>query len=187
MTEKLAKRDLSLESSRRGLVQIFTGDGKGKTSAALGSIIRALGHGLRVYIIFFMKGDYPYGERNILNKLPNVTVASFGQEEFVDPTNVKLEQIAQAGQALASAREAMLSGKYDLVILDEINVAAAFKLISVDEVIQLIKDKPENVELILTGRKADPRLIQMADLVTEMVKIKHPYDCGITSRKGFEY
>jgi cob(I)alamin adenosyltransferase len=187
LAERIVKRNLSSEPPGQGLVQIFTGDGKGKTSAALGSIIRALGHGLRVFIIFFMKGDYPYGERNVLGKLPDVTVASFGHEEFVDPSNIKLEQIAQAGQALASAREAVLSGKYDLVILDEVLVAAAFKLVAVDDVIQLIKDKPPNVDLILTGRKADPRLVQMADLVTEMVKIKHPYDKGIASRRGFEY
>jgi cob(I)alamin adenosyltransferase len=181
------KRNLTSEPSSHGLVQIFTGDGKGKTSAALGNIIRALGHGLRVFIIFFMKGDYPYGERNVLSQLPNVTVASFGQEEFVNPANIKLKQIEQAGEALAAARQAVASGNYDLVILDEINVAVAFKLISVKDVLEIIKNKPRQVELILTGRQADPRLIENADLVTEMVKIKHPYDKGISARKGFEY
>ena len=171
----------------KGLVQIFTGDGKGKTSAALGAVIRALGQGLRIYIVFFMKGDYPYGERRILSELPNVTMVSFGSLEFVDPTNVKPEEIEQARQALAAAREAMLSGSYDLVVLDEVNVAAAWKLIELDEVVKLIVDKPQNVELILTGRKADTKLIQLADLVTEMLKIKHPYDKGITSRRGIEY
>jgi cob(I)alamin adenosyltransferase len=187
LAEKIFKRNLTSEPSDQGLVQIFTGDGKGKTSAALGNLIRALGHGLRVFIIFFMKGDYPYGERHILSQLPNVTVASFGQDEFIDPKNIKPEQIAQAGQALAAAREAIFSSNYDLVILDEINIAAAFKLISVDEVVQLIKNKPRKVELILTGRLADPRLVQIADLVTEMQKVKHPYDQGISARKGFEY
>jgi cob(I)alamin adenosyltransferase len=187
LAEKLEKRYLSSKPYGQGLVQIFTGDGKGKTSAALGTAIRALGHGLRVLIIFFMKGDYPYGERNILSKLPNVTVMSFGQEEFVDPANIKLEQIARAGQALAAARSAAISGDYDLIVMDEVNVAAAFKLISVDDVVQLIKDKPVKVDLILTGRRADPRLIELADLVTEMVKIKHPFDKGIPARKGFEY
>ncbi len=183
----IVRCDLSSEPSSQGLVQIFTGDGKGKTSAALGNIIRALGHGLRVYIIFFLKGNYPYGERNILSKFSNVTVASFGQEEFVDPANIKEEQIAQASQALAAAREAIFSGNYDLVILDEINIAVSFKLISVQEVIRLIKDKPKKVELIFTGRSADPELIRMADLVTEMVKVKHPFDIGVVARKGIEY
>lgn len=171
----------------RGLVQIFTGDGKGKTSAALGAVLRALGQELRVFIVFFMKGDYPYGEQRLLSKLPNVTMANFGSREFVDPENVKPEEIDQARQALAAAREAMLSGRYDLVVLDEVNVAVAWKLIELDEVVRLINDKPENVELILTGRHADTKLVQMADLVTEMLKIKHPYDKGILARKGFEY
>jgi cob(I)alamin adenosyltransferase len=175
------------EQLSRGLVQIFTGDGKGKTSAALGAVLRALGHGLRVYFVFFMKGDYPYGEFSILSKLPNVDTARFGLRTFCDPTNVKPEEREQARLALAAAREAMLSGKYDLVVLDEVNVAVAWKLVELDEVIRLLKDKPPNVELILTGRNADTRLVQMADLVTEMLKIKHPYDEGIVARKGIEY
>jgi len=177
----------SLTKDSKGLVQIFTGDGKGKTSAALGVVIRALGQGLRVCIVSFMKGDYPYGERRILSELPNVTMVSFGSLEFVDPTNVKPEEIEQARQALAAAREAILSGSYDLVVLDEVNVAVAWKLVELDEVIRLISDKPQNVELILTGRYADTKLVQMADLVTEMLKIKHPHDKGIMSRKGIDY
>jgi len=187
LAERKLKQNLSSEPSVQGMVQIFTGDGKGKTSAALGCVIRAAGHGLRVFIVFFMKGEFPYGERKILNKLPNVNVAAYGSEEFVDPNNIKLEEIAQAGQALTAAREAMLSQKYDLLILDEVLVAAAFKLVDVDEVVRLIQEKPRKVELILTGRKADPKLVQMADLVTEMIKVKHPFDKGVTSRKGFEY
>jgi cob(I)alamin adenosyltransferase len=187
LTEKRLKRDLSPVSPDRGMVMVFTGEGKGKTTAALGTVMRALGQGLKVYICFFMKGEYPYGERNTLSKLSNVTIASFGQEEFVNPASPKDKDIDQAKQALAASRESILSGKYDLVVLDEINVAAAFKLISVEDVIQLIKDKPEKLELILTGRLADSRVVQMADLVTEMLKIKHPYDQGIPGRKGIEY
>ncbi len=188
MIEEVLLHNLSSsEPLSRGLVYIFTGDGKGKTSAALGVILRALGHGLRVYIVYFMKGDYPYGERNILAKLPNVTMASFGHRGFIDPANIKPEEIEQAKQALAAAREAMLSGSYDLVVLDEVNLAAAWKLVELDEVIRLIGDKPQNVELILTGRKADTQLIKLADLVTEMLKIKHPYDEGVKARKGIDY
>ena len=178
---------LSPEPLRRGLVQIFTGDGKGKTSAAIGAVIRALGHGLRVYIAYFMKGDYPSGERNILSQLPNVTMDSFGSKEFVDPENIKPEEKEQAKKALAAAREAMLSGDYDLVVLDEVNVAVAFNLVELDEVLKFIDDKPEGVELILTGRRADSKLVQSADLVTEMLKIKHPYDEGVVARGGIEY
>jgi len=168
-------------------VQVYTGDGKGKTSTALGVVLRALGQGLRVYIVFFMKGDYPYGERAILSKLSGVTVASFGRREFVDPAHIAPKDMEQASQALAAAREAMLSSNYDLVVLDEVNVAVAWKLVALDAVIKLIKDKPTNVELILTGRQADAELIKLADLVTEMVKIKHPYDKGVPARKGIDY
>jgi cob(I)alamin adenosyltransferase len=171
---------------RRGLVQVFTGDGKGKTSAALGAVLRALGHGLRVYIAFFMKGGFPSGEWNILSKLPNVRMATFGSE-FINPADVKPEEREQARQALAAAREAMLSGNYDLVVLDEVNLAVAWKLVELDEVIKLIGDKLPNVELILTGRRADTGLIQLADLVTEMLDIKHPYAGGVAARKGIEY
>ncbi len=188
MAEKVSTNNpSSSEPLKRGLVQVLTGDGRGKTTAALGTVIRALGHGLRVYIVFFMKGDYPYGERNTLSKLPNVTMASFGFGTFTDPANVKPEEKEQAKQALAAAREAMLSGSYDMVVLYEVNIAATGKLVELDEVIKLISDKPQHVELILTGRYADRELVKIADLVTEMLKIKHPYDEGITSRKGIEY
>jgi len=171
----------------KGLVEIFTGSGKGKTSAALGVILRALGHGLRVHIIFFMKGNFPYGERNMLPQLPNVSFQSFGHEHFVDPQNVKVEEREQASEALQAARAAIDSGKFDLVVLDEVNVAVAWKLIEVEDLLKLIDEKPQNVELILTGRHADQRLIERADLVTEMVEVKHPYQKGIKSRKGIEY
>jgi len=171
----------------RGLVHIFTGNGKGKTTAALGAVMRALGHGLKVYIVFFMKGDYPYGEYETLSRLPNVEVASFGFRELTDPDNIKPEEIEQARLALSAGREAVLSGNYDLVVMDEVNVALALKLIELDEVMSLIKEKPQNVELIMTGRYADNKLLGLADLVTEMVKIKHPYDDGVLARKGIEY
>jgi len=175
------------KASGKGLVQIFTGNGKGKTTAALGTVIRAAGHGLKVFVIFFIKGDYASGEYSTLSRLPDVKVASFGLRRFIDPKNVDPEEKAQAKAALAAAREAITGGTYDLVVLDEINVALDFKLIDPDDVMQLIKDKPPHVELILTGRNADSRLIEAADLVTEMVKIKHPFDKGIKARKGIEF
>jgi len=170
-----------------GLVQVFTGNGKGKTSAALGAILRAVGHGLKAYIVFFMKGDYPYGEFDTLRKLPNVDMASFGFRRLINPAKIKPEEIEQAKLALSAAREAVLSGSYDMVVLDEVNVALAWQLIELDEVLKLISDKPRNVELILTGRYADTKLLEQADLVTEMVKVKHPYDEGVQAREGIEY
>ncbi len=172
---------------RRGLVQVFTGDGKGKTSAAIGIVIRALGHGLKVYIALFMKGDYLYGERQVLSGLPGVTLESFGSGRFIDPDNIRPEEKVEAARALAAARRAMLSGEYDLVVLDEVNLAVAFNLLGVDEVLRFIEAKPQGVELILTGREADKELVRVADLVTECLKIKHPYDGGVEAREGFEY
>jgi cob(I)alamin adenosyltransferase len=174
-------------SEREGLVEVFTGNGKGKTSAALGVVLRALGHDFKVCIIQFMKGDYPYGERRTLDSLPNVTVSIFGRLSFVDPQNVQEEDRVEARKALEAAREAVLSGKYDLVVLDEVNVASAWGLVEVDEVIRLIEDKPQNVELILTGRYADKEFVKRADLVTEMVAIKHPFNDGVQARPGLDY
>lgn len=174
--------------NRKGLVQIFTGDGKGKTTAALGTVLRAAGHGFKVFVVFFMKGGYAYGEYASLPKLPDVEVAAFGLRQFVHKSDeINPEEVKEAKAALARAREAMLSGRYDIIVMDEVNTSIFFKLLEPEEVMQLIKDKPENVELIMTGRKADKRIIEMADLVTEMVKIKHPYDKGIKARKGIEY
>ena len=179
--------DSRAKSIRQGIVQIFTGDGKGKTTAALGTAIRALGHGLKVLVIVFMKGDYPYGEWEALGTFSNARIIRFGFQEFTDPNHIKPEECEQAESALATAHQAMLSGEYDLIILDEVNIAAAWKLVDVEKVVQLIKDKPPQVELIFTGRYADKKLIDLADLVTECIKIKHPYDRGTLARPGIEY
>ena len=176
------------KKSAKGLVQIFTGEGKGKTTAALGTVLRAAGHGLKISIIFFIKGRSSQGEYKALATLPNVKVASFGLRQFIYKNNViNPAEKAQAQAALAAAREDITSGKFDLVVLDEVNVAIYFRLLEVQEVLRLIKDKPPQVELILTGRNADEKLIAAADLVTEMGKIKHPYDKGVKARKGIEF
>ena len=186
VVEELAKATSS-EPASKGLIEVFTGSGKGKTSAALGIALRAAGQGLHVYIVFFMKGEFPYGEQKILSDLPNVDFARYGFVSFVDPANIRPEEKEEAKRALAAAEQAVFSKKYHVVILDEVNVAAAWKLIDIDEVIKLINSRPEDIDLILTGRYADPRVIELADLVTDMVKIKHPYDKGIPSRKGIDY
>ncbi len=176
------------KKSAKGLVQIFTGEGKGKTTAALGAVLRAAGHGLKISVIFFIKGHSSQGEYKTLTTLPNVKVASFGLRQFIHKNDViNPAEKAQAQAALAAAREDVTGGKFDLVVLDEINVAVYFRLLGVQEVLQLIKDKPPRVELILTGRNADKKLIEIADLVTEMGKIKHPFDKGIKARKGIEF
>ena len=169
------------------MVQLFTGNGKGKTSAALGTAVRALGQGYRVCVVSFMKGDYPYGEYAALRSLPDIEVLKHGRIDFVDPLNVADIDKEEGLKALAAARAAMLSGKYDIIVLDEVNIAAGWEIISVADVVALVKERPKNVELTLTGRYADPRLIECADLVTEMVEIKHPYHQGIEARRGIEY
>lgn len=171
----------------QGLIQVYTGNGKGKTTASLGLAVRALGHGAKVHIVFFMKGPFPYGEREILSKLSNLSFEVFGFDRLTDPNNVKEEEKEQARLALRASVSAIQSGNYDLVILDEINVASAWKLIDVRDVMDVIGGKPASVEVVLTGRYADKRIIESADLVTNMDEVKHPYRKGIEARKGIEY
>lgn len=172
----------------KGLVSIVTGNGKGKTTSAIGSIVRASGHGLQVYVIFFAKGgNFKHGEFQVLNNIPNVTMASYGQRGWLTEGDPKPEHKEKAQQAFAAVREAMLSGKYDLVVMDEINIAISGGLIDLEDVVKLIEDKPAQVELILTGRNANPKLVRLADLVSEILMIKHPFNEGIKARKGIDY
>lgn len=171
----------------RGLVQVYTGEGKGKTTAALGLAMRAAGHGLRVYIIQFMKGWPNYGELKTVGGHPQITLRQFGRPEFVDPEKPEPLDREMAREALREARRVLTSGSYDLVILDEVNVALKYRLIELKDVLTLIEGKPERVELVLTGRYAPPEVIERADLVTEMREVKHPYKHGVKGRKGIEY
>ena len=169
----------------KGYVQIYTGDGKGKTTAALGLALRASGHGMRTYVGQFMKGQ-PYGELDALRDHPHITVEQYGDVRCIRREQVTPEHIAQARRGLERAREALLSGQYGLVVLDEVNVTVSFGLLTVDEVLSLLDARPAHVEVILTGRRAPRELIERADLVTEMREIKHYYRQGVTARKGIE-
>lgn len=171
----------------KGLTQVYTGNGKGKSTAAFGLAIRAAGHGLRVIIIQFMKtGDY--GENNSFKRLsPEITVKSFGRKGFIHRGGATPEDYDLAAEAMSYANEVLRLGEVDLMILDEINNALYYQLITLDEVISLINNKPMDVELVLTGRNAPVELLERADLVTEMREIKHPYQAGIGVRKGIEY
>jgi cob(I)alamin adenosyltransferase len=175
------------EGSRKGLVHVYTGLGKGKTTAALGQALRAAGQGLKVYIVQFMKGWPYYGELGTVDKPANVTIKQFGRPDYVNKRNPDPVDIRLAEKALAYSRELIKSGEYDLVILDEINVALEWKLIQLKDVLQLLDEKPDDVELILTGRYAHPEVLARADLVTEMKEIKHPYQKGLVSRRGIDY
>lgn len=170
-----------------GFTQIYTGNGKGKSTAALGQAVRAAGFGLKTYIAQFMK-EYPYNELVSLKNLSEwITIEQFGGDAFVYKKELPGEdELAKAKTGLQTAKEKMLSGEYDLIILDEAIVAIYFKLIRTEELTKFIKQKPKNVELILTGRYCSDELIQLADLVTEMKEIKHYYQKGITSRRGIE-
>jgi cob(I)alamin adenosyltransferase len=173
---------------RRGTVQVYTGNGKGKTTAALGIALRAAGWGMRTYVGQFMKGQR-YGEleaiRTRLKSL--ITIEQFGKKSFLHvgrkPSKRDLEL---ARKALESCRRAMVSGDYDLVILDEVNVAVFFKLIGEEDVHALLDARPGDVEVILTGRYAPESFLERADLVTEMREVKHYYAAGIEARRGIE-
>jgi cob(I)alamin adenosyltransferase len=171
---------------KHGVIQIYTGNGKGKTTAAIGQGIRAAGAELRVYMIQFMKG-YPYSEVAGLKNIKEFTVKQFGRADFVNKKHPLKVDIDEAVEALNHAKKIIKSNEYDVVILDEINVALDYKLININDVLTLIKDKPQKVELILTGRYASEELIAHADLVTEMLDIKHPYKNGMKCRKGIDY
>jgi len=171
----------------RGMVQVYTGGGKGKTTAALGLALRAAGQGLRVYIVQFMKGWPYYGELGALQHQPNITLVQFGRAQFVNRQNPAPEDVQQAEEALRHGLDVLRKGQYDVVILDEINVALDFHLVSLEQVLALFEARPPHVELVLTGRNAHPQVIAQADLVTEMVEVKHPYSSGVQGRKGIEY
>jgi cob(I)alamin adenosyltransferase len=173
--------------SKKGFVHVYTGNGKGKTTAALGLALRAAGYGLKVYIIQFMKGSVTYGELLSSKNIPNFTIKQFGRPDFVNRDNPEKIDISLAKKGLKYAEKILKNGKHDIIILDEINVAIEWNLIKLDDVIRLIKSKPKNTELILTGRYASQKIIDMADLVTEMREIKHYYQKGVVSREGVDH
>jgi cob(I)alamin adenosyltransferase len=172
---------------KKGYIQVYTGNGKGKTTAAIGQAVRAAGAGLKTVIIQFMK-EYPYSEIVSLNELSKwITVEQYGKDDFVYKGKMPGEEdLAVALRALKRAEDIMLCNEYDIIILDEIIVAIYFKLFPISDVIDLINKKPDNVELILTGRYCPEEIIEKADLVTEMKEIKHYYTKNVLSRKGIE-
>lgn len=174
-----------MEKFTKGYVQIYTGDGKGKTTAALGLALRAAGHSFRTYVAQFMKGQQ-YGELISVRSIPEITIEQFGKDTFIHADKATPQDMQMAKNGLACAEKAMLSGEYQIVILDEINVALYFKLLSLEDVLNFITKKPADIELILTGRRAPNELIKQADLVTEMKEIKHYYNTGVVSRNGIE-
>ncbi len=176
-------------SSRKGLILIHTGPGKGKTTAALGTALRAAGNGMRVLVLQFLKGSWHYGELDSIARFaPDFVIRQMGRG-FVkvggaetDPEDIRLVE-----EAWAEAREAILSGEWDLVVLDEINYAISYGMLSAETVADTLRIRPEMVHVILTGRDAHPLLVDLADTVTEMREVKHAYQKGILAQRGIEF
>uniref|UniRef100_A0A7C4RYA8 Cob(I)yrinic acid a,c-diamide adenosyltransferase n=1 Tax=Fervidobacterium pennivorans TaxID=93466 RepID=A0A7C4RYA8_FERPE len=168
-----------------GYVHIYTGNGKGKTTAAFGLALRAICAGKKVYIGQFIKG-MKYSELDAVKYLPNLVIEQYGRNCFIknQPTQQDID-LAQSG--LKKITEVIMSGKYDIVILDEINVAIYYKLVEASQVIDIIKNRPVNVEIVLTGRYAPQEIIEIADLVTNMQEVKHYYQKGVMARQGIEF
>lgn len=169
----------------KGYVQVYTGNGKGKTTAALGLALRSICAGKTVYMGQFIKG-MAYSELKAPELLPGFEIHQFGRDCFIEKDPAP-EDIKCAREGFKQLQEALNSGKYNLVIADELNIATLYKLISVEEVVDLIENKPEQVELIITGRYAHEKIIEKADLVTEMKEIKHYYRIGVEAREGIEF
>ncbi|MFP3871782.1 MAG: cob(I)yrinic acid a,c-diamide adenosyltransferase [Candidatus Natronoplasma sp.] len=175
------------EKKGPGLFQVYTGDGKGKTTAAIGLAVRAAGRDLNIYFGQFMKGT-EYGEQIALERFDEeITLEQYGEEGLHVTDSPSEEEIKMAKRGLQKIKDALNSGKFDVVIADEICVAHHFNLLSLEELVDLVEDAPEGVELVFTGRKAPEEIIELADLVTEMKEIKHPYQEGIEARKGIEF
>ncbi len=169
----------------KGYIQVYTGDGKGKTTAAFGLALRATGAGLKTYIAQFVKG-MKYSELNAIKKFDDsITLKQYGRGYFIK-RKPKQEDIDIAQHGFEEIRQIVKSEKYDLIILDEINIAISYNLIDEDDLIELMENKPSGIELVITGRYASPNVIEKADLVTEMKEVKHYYQKGVVARVGIE-
>jgi cob(I)alamin adenosyltransferase len=188
----MARKRLAVipEKPRRGLVLVLTGEGKGKTTSCLGIAVRAVGYGMRVAMIQLIKGSIHYGEIDGAKRLaPEFELIPMGKG-FVGIRGDTLPfsaHVAAAGKALATAQKKMRSGKYDVIILDEIHVAVHLGLVALPDLLALIRERPDDVHLILSGRYAHEEVIRLAHLVTEMRNIKHPFELGIEAEKGIDY
>ena len=189
MAKKKAARDkiLATKTEERGLVIVHTGKGKGKSTAAMGLAIRAIGHGMRVGIVQFVKGVWETGERDVLVKFPDlVTIKAMG-EGFTWETQDRKRDIEAAETAWAAAKEMIADDSYKMVILDELNIVLRYGYISLTDVVETLKAKPRDLHVVVTGRNAKDELIEIADLVTEMTMVKHPFRSGVKAQAGIEF
>tara|TARA_Y100000814_G_scaffold73540_1_gene45468 strand:- start:401 stop:934 length:534 start_codon:yes stop_codon:yes gene_type:complete len=176
--------------SEKGLVIVYTGNGKGKTTAALGMALRSIGYDHKVCMLQFIKGSWHYGEMDSSKKLePNFELIAVGKGfvGILDDNSPREEHEKYAAEAVRICREKIFSEKYDVIILDEVNYAITLGLIDVQEIIKIIKEKPSELDLVLTGRDVKEEIVELADLVTEMKEIKHPFKSGIKAKKGIDF
>ncbi len=189
MRKKKAARDKiqATKTDEKGLVIVHTGKGKGKSTAGFGMVFRALGHGMKIGVVQFVKGMRDTGERHVLEKFPDqVTISAVG-EGFTWETQDRARDIAMARDAWEQAKTMILDERYDIVLCDELNIVLRYDYLSVEEVIEVLKAKPAMKHVIITGRNAKDELIEAADLVTEMEMIKHPFRSGVKAQKGIEF
>ena len=189
MRKKQAARAkiLATKTEERGLVIVHTGKGKGKSTAAFGLAMRCIGHGMRVGIVQFVKGAWETGERRVFATFPDlVTMRSMG-EGFTWETQDRARDIAAARQAWDVVREMMADASYGMVIADELNIVLRYGYLSLDEVIGALRAKRDDLHIVITGRNAKPELIEIADLVTEMTMVKHPFRTGVKAQAGIEF
>lgn len=183
-------REVGLPEARKGLIMVYTGPGKGKTTAALGTAFRAIGQGMKVLMVQFIKGSWHYGELDTAEMLgpDRIEILPMGRGFVkVGAEKPDSEDIRLVEEAWSFASEKIAGGAYDLVILDEINYAISYKMLSPELVAEVLRGKPEMLHVILTGRNAHPLIVEAADLVTEMREVKHPYQKGILAQRGIEY
>ena len=191
--EKMAKRKaararmLASKTAERGLLIVHTGTGKGKSTAAFGMVLRCLGHGMRVGIVQFVKGAWETGERKVLEAYPELVTCRAMGEGFTWDTQDRQRDIAAARAAWEMAKEMIADPSYKMVLLDELNIVLRYDYLPLDEVIAVLKAKPRDLHLVVTGRNAKPELIEIADLVTEMTMVKHPFRSGVKAQRGIEF
>ncbi|MEN3600348.1 cob(I)yrinic acid a,c-diamide adenosyltransferase [Brucella abortus] len=189
MRKKKAARDKiqATKTEEKGLVIVHTGKGKGKSTAGVGMVFRALGHGMKIGVVQFVKGSWDTGERWVLEKFPEqVTISALG-EGFTWETQDRARDIAMARGAWEQAKAMIMDESYDMVLCDELNIVLRYDYLPVEEVTEVLKAKPEMKHVIITGRNAKDELIEAADLVTEMEMIKHPFRSGVKAQKGIEF
>jgi cob(I)alamin adenosyltransferase len=189
MARRKAARDrvLATKTEERGLVIVHTGAGKGKSTAAFGMVLRCIGHGMRVGIVQFVKGAWGTGERDMLAKFPELVTCRAMGEGFTWDTQDRERDIAAARAAWDMAKGMIADPSYSMVLLDELNIVLRYDYLPLDEVLEVLKAKPRDLHVVVTGRNAKPELIELADLVTEMTLVKHPFRAGVKAQKGIEF